>query len=105
MAKSVIKLQDPDMRDEYLATAAAKPSLLLIGDNPRLIDEWQDAPVLWDTVRTKVDSCQDQGLYILTGSNAVDKTKIHHSGTGRIAKMEMLPMSLWESVAEDGRQR
>ena len=55
VAKSVIKLQDPDMRDEYLATAAAKPSLLLIGENPRLIDEWQDAPVLWDTVRTRVD--------------------------------------------------
>lgn len=103
VAKSVIKLQDPDMRDEYLATAAAKPSLLLIGDNPRLIDEWQDAPVLWDTVRTKVDSCQDQGLYILTGSNAVDKTKIHHSGTGRIAKMEMLPMSLWESQESNGK--
>ena len=99
----MIKLQDPDMRDEYLATAAAKPSLLLIGDNPRLIDEWQDAPVLWDTVRTKVDSCQDQGLYILTGSNAVDKKQIRHSGTGRIAKMDMLPMSLWESQESNGK--
>lgn len=103
VAKSVIKLQDPDMRDEYLATAAAKPSLLLIGDHPRLIDEWQDAPVLWDTVRTKVDNSQDQGLFILTGSNAVDKTKIHHSGTGRIAKMDMLPMSLWESQESNGK--
>lgn len=102
VAKSVIKLQDPDMRDEYLATAAAKPSLLLIGDTPRLIDEWQDAPVLWDTVRTRVDNSQDQGLFILTGSNAVDKTKIHHSGTGRIAKMDMLPMSLWESKESNG---
>lgn len=103
VAKSVIKLQDPDMRDEYLATAATKPSLLLMGDNPRLIDEWQDAPVLWDTVRTKVDSCQDQGLYILTGSNAVDKKQIRHSGTGRIAKMDMLPMSLWESQESNGK--
>lgn len=103
VAKSVIKLQDPDMRDEYLATAAAKPSLLLIGDNPRLIDEWQDAPVLWDTVRTRVDSSQAQGLFILTGSNAVDKNKIRHSGTGRIAKMDMLPMSLWESKESNGR--
>lgn len=103
VAKSVIKLQDPDMRDEYLATAAAKPSLLLIGDTPRLIDEWQDAPVLWDTVRTKVDSSQDQGLFILTGSNAVDKNKTRHSGTGRIAKMEMLPMSLWESQESNGK--
>ena len=56
VAKSVIKLQDTDMRDEYLATAAAKPSLLLKGETPRLIDEWQDAPVLWDAVRTMVDS-------------------------------------------------
>ena len=103
VAKSVIKLQDPDMRDEYLATAATKPSLLLIGENPRLIDEWQDAPVLWDTVRTRVDSSQNQGLFILTGSNAVDKKKIRHSGTGRIAKMEMLPMSLWESKESNGR--
>lgn len=103
VAKSVIKLQDPDMRDEYLATAATKPSLLLMGDNPRLIDEWQDAPVLWDTVRTKVDSCQDQGIYILTGSNAVDKKQIRHSGTGRIAKMDMLPMSLWESQESNGK--
>ena len=103
VAKSVIKLQDPDMRDEYLATAATKPSLLLIGDNPRLIDEWQDAPVLWDTVRTKVDSCQEQGLYILTGSKAVDKKLIRHSGTGRIAKMDMLPMSLWESQESNGK--
>ena len=103
VAKSVIKLQDPDMRDEYLATAAAKPSLLLMGENPRLIDEWQDAPVLWDTVRTRVDNSQDQGLFILTGSNAVDKKKIRHSGTGRIAKMGMLPMSLWESKESNGK--
>ena len=61
VAKSVIKLQDPDMRDEYLATAEAKPSLLLKGATPRLIDEWQDAPVLWDAVRTTVDTRQDHG--------------------------------------------
>ena len=91
------------MRDEYLATAAAKPSLLLIGDNPRLIDEWQDAPVLWDSVRTRVDNSQEQGLFILTGSNTVDKKKIRHTGTGRIAKMDMLPMSLWESKESNGR--
>ena len=103
VAKSVIKLQDPDMRDEYLATAAAKPSLLLIGDNPRLIDEWQDAPVLWDSVRTRVDNSQEQGLFILTGSNTVDKKKIRHTGTGRIAKIDMLPMSLWESKESNGR--
>ena len=103
VAKSVIKLQDPDMRDEYLATAEAKPSLLLNGATPRLIDEWQDAPVLWDAVRTKVDERIAPGQFILTGSNAVDKSKIHHSGTGRISKLNMLPMSLWESGDSNGK--
>ena len=54
-ANSIIKMQDTDMRAEYLATANSKPSLLLMGEVPRLIDEWQDAPVLWDAVRTQVD--------------------------------------------------
>ena len=102
MSRSVIKLQDPDMRDEYLATAQSKPSLLLIGDTPRLIDEWQDAPVLWDAVRTMVDKRVVPGQFILTGSNAVDKSKIHHSGNSRIVKMGMLPMSLWESKESTG---
>ena len=103
VAKSVIKLQDPDMREEYLATAATKPSFLLKGETPHLIDEWQDAPVLWDAVRTMVDKRVVPGQFILTGSNAVDKSKIHHSGTGRIAKMNMLPMSLWESCESNGK--
>ena len=102
MARSVIKLQDPDMRDEYLATAQSKPSLLLIGDTPRLIDEWQDAPVLWDAIRTMADKRVVPGQFILTGSNAVDKSKIHHSGNSRIVKMGMLPMSLWESKESTG---
>lgn len=101
-AKSEIKLQDADMREEYLATAQTKPSLLLSGDTPRLIDEWQDAPVVWDAVRTLVDSRQMTGQFILTGSNAVDRTKILHSGNGRIARMRMLPMSLWESKESNG---
>lgn len=103
MAKSVIKLQDTDMRDEYLATAATKPSLLLNGATPRLIDEWQDAPVLWDAVRTAVDSRMTPGQFILTGSNTVDRAQIHHSGTGRISKLNMLPMSLWESGESNGK--
>lgn len=103
VAKSVIKLQDPDMRNEYLATAAAKPSLLLKGATPRLIDEWQDAPVLWDAVRTMVDNRQEQGQFILTGSNAVDKSQTHHSGNSRITKMQMIPMSLWESQESNGK--
>ena len=102
-AKSVIKLQDPDMRDEYLSTAEAKPSLLLKGATPRLIDEWQDAPVLWDTVRTMVDNRQEQGQFILAGSNTVDKSKILHSGNSRISKMQMIPMSLWESCESNGK--
>ena len=101
-AKSAIRMQDTDMRDEYLATAMSKPSLLLRGDTPRLIDEWQDAPVLWDAVRTMVDKRGEPGQFILTGSNAVDKSQIHHSGNGRIAKMSMLPMSLWESKESTG---
>lgn len=102
IAKSVIKLQDTDMRDEYLATAASKPSLLLQGETPRLIDEWQDAPVLWDAIRTMVDKRIMPGQFVLTGSNAVDRSKIHHSGNSRIARMTMLPMSLWESRESTG---
>ena len=102
LAGSVIKLQSPDMREQYLTTAATKPSLLLQGVTPRLIDEWQDAPVIWDAVRTLVDERGLEGQFILTGSNAVDKSKIHHSGNGRISKMEMLPMSLWESKESNG---
>ena len=103
VAKSVIKLQDTDMRDEYLTTAASKPSLLLQGETPRLIDEWQDAPVIWDAVRTLVDKRNAPGQFILTGSNAVDRKSILHSGTGRITRMKMLPMSLWESGESNGK--
>ena len=96
-AKSILRMQDPDKRDGYLATAQTKPSLLLKGDTPRLIDEWQVAPVLWDSVRTAVDQRQEEGLFILTGSTSVDHRAIMHSGTGRIARMKMYPMSLYES--------
>lgn len=102
-AKSIIKLQDVDMRDEYLSTASTKPSLLLYGDTPRLIDEWQDAPIIWDAVRSMVDKRNMPGQFILTGSNTVDKSKTLHSGTGRISRMKMLPMSLWESEESNGK--
>ena len=102
-AKSVIKLQDTNKREQYLLTAATQPSFLLEGATPRLIDEWQDAPVLWDAVRME---CDDRGgvpgQFILTGSNAVDEKKINHSGTGRITRMKMYPMSLWESGESNG---
>ncbi|MCF0177646.1 MAG: ATP-binding protein [Bacteroidales bacterium] len=102
-ARSVLKMQDPDKADEYIETAATMPSLLLKGDKPRLIDEWQDAPKIWDAVRMAVDNNGGiPGQYILTGSNTVDKTKIRHTGTGRISRMMMLPMSLWESLDSSG---
>ena len=102
-AKSVIKLQDPDKAEEYFTTAATKPSLLLKGEQPRLIDEWQDAPMIWDAVRTAVDNAGGKpGQFILTGSNTVDKTKIRHTGTGRITRMKIYPMSLWESLESSG---
>lgn len=86
-----------------MATASSKPSLLLKGEHPRLIDEWQDAPVIWDAVRTSIDqSGGTPGLYILTGSNTVDNTQIRHTGTGRITRMMMYPMSLWESKDSTG---
>lgn len=102
-AKSILRMQDPDKKAAYLATAEAKPSLLLKGDNPRLIDEWQIAPVLWDAVRTAVDIRQEEGLFILTGSTSVDDKKIMHTGTGRIARLKMYPMSLYESGESNGQ--
>ncbi len=101
-ANSILKLQDPDKTKGYLLAAETKPSLLLEGPKPRLIDEWQMAPVLWDAVRTSVDEIEKEGLYILTGSTTVDESKIMHSGTGRIARLKMLPMSLFESKESNG---
>ena len=101
-ANSIIRLQDPDTRDAYLATAKTRPSNLLKGETPRLIDEWQDAPMLWDAVRVAVDDRQKNGQFILTGSNAVDRKQIHHSGTGRIARIRMQTMSLFESQESTG---
>ena len=101
-AKSYIEMQDPDKRDMYMQTAKIKPSNLLIGENPRLIDEWQIAPNLWDAVRVSVDRRNEEGLYILTGSNSIDKTEIMHTGTGRIDTLVMYPMSLYESQESNG---
>jgi len=102
-AQSILKMQNPDMRNTYLETAKIKPSLLLKGKNPRLIDEWQIAPILWDSVRTSVDERNETGLYILTGSNSVDKSQIMHSGTGRIARLRMSTMSLFETNESNGK--
>lgn len=91
-AASVIKMQDPDRREGYLATSRTKPSLLLKGDTPRLIDEWQVAPIIWDAVRHAVDERREKGQFILTGSTVIDDDEIMHTGTGRISKMAMYPM-------------
>lgn len=101
-AASILRLQDPDTRNAFLATASTKPSLLLKGDTPRLIDEWQVAPQLWDAVRVAVDDRQAPGQFILTGSNAIDTTQIMHTGTGRISRLKMYPMSLYESHESTG---
>lgn len=101
-AASVMLLQDPDLRESYLETASVKPSLLLRGDRPRLLDEWQDVPSLWDAVRTAVDAERGQGLFILTGSVSFDPKAVRHSGTGRISRLRMHPMSLFESGESNG---
>ncbi len=102
ISKSAIYLQDTDKSNEYMQMVKIKPSLLLEGDTPRLIDEWQMAPELWDAVRYSVDRRSDEGLYILTGSTAVDESKIIHSGAGRIGKIRMSTMSLYESNDSNG---
>lgn len=101
-AKSFIEMQDPDKRETYIETAKIQPSNLLKGENPRLIDEWQIAPNLWDAVRVSVDRRNEEGLYILTGSNSIDKSNIMHTGTGRIDSLNMYPMSLYESKESNG---
>ena len=101
-AASVLRLQNPDTREAYIATAKTKPSLLLKGETPRLIDEWQIIPQLWDAVRVMVDDRNEMGQFILTGSNSIDNQDIMHSGTGRIARLRMHPMSLFETQESTG---
>ena len=106
-AKSVIKLQDPDNVDKYRAAVKVKPSILLEGPTPRLIDEWQDFPILWNAVRHLVDERGDDGQFILTGSavpreEKKDEESPRHTGTGRIVRLRMRPMSLWESGESTG---
>jgi len=95
-------MQDPDLQEGYLKLAATKPSMLLEGSNPRLIDEWQLAPVLWDAVRVSVDRRKEKGLYLLTGSVVVDEDKVKHTGIGRISRLEMDTMSLFETGESSG---
>lgn len=95
-------MQDPDKTSSYLAAADTKPSLLLNGETPKLIDEWQMAPVLWDAVRFEVDKRNKPGQFILTGSAIPSDNLVAHTGTGRISRLLMRPMSLWESGDSNG---
>lgn len=101
-AKSVLFMQDPDKRNSYVKLAESTPSLLLRGERPGLLDEWQTAVVLWDAVRFAVDQDPEKGMFILTGSVVVDNGMVEHTGTGRISQLRMRPMSLFESGESNG---
>jgi AAA+ superfamily ATPase len=101
-SRSAVFLQDPDKTASYLAAADTKPSLLLNGETPRLVDEWQMAPVLWDAVRFEVDKRNKLGQFILTGSAVPSDNVVAHTGTGRISRLLMRPMSLFESKDSNG---
>lgn len=101
-SNSVFLLADPKNNFNNKQIALLNPDIVLNGDNPRLIDERQEVPSLWDAVRGRVDESAKKGQFILTGSSAVDKSKYIHSGTGRIAHLKMRTMSLYESGFSDG---
>lgn len=102
-SKSILYMQDPDTRESNILAASIKPSLLLVGETPRLIDEWQVAPVIWDSVRHEVDKRGIEGQFILTGSaTPIIDERISHTGTGRISRIKMRPMSLFESNESTG---
>lgn len=97
-AKSVVYMDDPEYMEQNVELANLSPQKLLSGEVPRLIDEWQLAPQLWDAARFEVDHRDELGQFIFTGSAVpVDTSKIHHSGTGRFAWLTMRTMSLSES--------
>jgi predicted AAA+ superfamily ATPase len=102
IAASTLYMQDPDYTEEYKLLASTKPSKLLEGEVPRLIDEWQIAPVLWNAVRFAVDKRRLRGQFILTGSVVPPEAKNMHSGTGRISRLRMHTMSLFESGESSG---
>lgn len=102
IAKSVLYMQDPDTSKANILLARTKPSLLLDGETPRLLDEWQVAPELWNAVRFAVDKRRANGQFILTGSVVPTRTDDMHTGTGRIARMKMRTMSLYETQDSTG---
>lgn len=103
IAKSILYMSDPEKVEQNLGLADINPKRLLQGDTPRLIDEWQIAPKLWDAVRFEVDHRDDLGQFILTGSSVPPSMEqVHHTGTGRFAWLMMRPMSLYESGESNG---
>ena len=103
IAKSILLMQDPAQKKQNIEMADMDPSFLLNGETPRLIDEWQLAPKLWDAIRFEVDKRDEFGQFVLTGSAVpADLSEISHSGTGRISRMLMRPMSLYESGESNG---
>lgn len=101
-SNSEIFIGDPAGNFQNRNLAEMSPALVLEGEKPRLIDEWQEVPPLWDAVRYKVDQTSEKGQYILTGSATPNHKGILHSGAGRIARLRMRPMSLYESGDSSG---
>ena len=103
-AASMIRMDDPKHKNEYLHLAQTDVEELLAGDTPRLIDEWQKTPQVWDACRFIVDSRTEDGQFILTGSaEPVDESQLSHTGTGRVGWVKMRPMTLWESGESSGK--
>lgn len=103
ICKSVLYMSEPGKREQNIRLARLNPALLLRGEKPRLIDEWQVAPMLWDAVRFEADHSKSLGLFVLTGSSVPpDMSEVFHSGTGRFSWLRMRTMSLWESGESTG---
>ena len=103
-AKSAIYMSDSARREQYRIFVDSAPKMILDGETPRLIDEWQQTPKLWDMVRFEVDHRRGMGQFILTGSAVpANLDELHHTGTGRITRLLMRPMTLWESGDSNGK--
>ena len=102
-SKSEIYIGDPAGNFQNRQLAQLSPALVLEGETPRLVDEWQEVPPLWDAVRYKVDQTARKGQFILTRSATPNRKGVLHSGAGRIARLRMRPMSLWESGDSSGK--
>lgn len=102
-AKSIVKFQDENQRANYDKIMSIIPNQILVGETPRLIDEWQVYPIVWNSVRNEVDERHKTGQFILTGSSTPIDDDTLHTGTGRIARLVMRPMSLYESKESNGK--